>query len=340
MSELNLARYFVDFLVNFASGLIVPVMMLVFVGGVALRLLVQYTVKREEWFAKEFDKRIHRFMEQDKGGSHSFYVLTKRLLEQTFYELFEIRGIMKRRKMDYIMSPSDRIFLIQEGSARIVRDTLKQVKFLRYDEQHPKFLEISKSVFQNNPCFNRVFGWIPIAPATDFLNALPGLFVVGGIFGTFLGIMRALPELGGMNLNDVEGSKQIMDAFLLKVSFSMSASVTGIFLSVCIQVIDIMISPEQLYVEIVNRYELALEYLWRRCDNNVLPENIPNFDEHRDPVEATAEFAVMRELARADGVTQDRRRPPKEKDNAPISPPSLPSKDDEQDPPSTQRKAS
>jgi hypothetical protein len=308
MSMLSISRGFIDWMVHFTSGLIEPTMMMVFVIGVTLRLLVQYTVKREEWFAIEFEKRINNFMNEDKGGSISFYVVCKRLLERTFYELFEIRGIMMRRKMDYIMSPSDRIFLIQAGAARIVRDTLKQIKFLRYGEQHPKFLEISKSVYQNNPCFNKVFGWIPIAPVTDFLNALPGLFVVGGIFGTFLGIMRALPELGGMNLNDTEGSKLIMDAFLLKVSFSMSSSVTGIFLSVCTQVINIMVSPEQLFVEIVNRYELALEYLWRRCDQNTLPENIPNFDEHRDPVEATAEFSVARELARNEVVVADKRR--------------------------------
>ncbi len=310
MLSLMITKHFVDFLVRFAADAIVPAMLLIFATGVTLRFLIQYTVKREEWFAKEFDKRIHTFMEMDKGGSHSFYVLTKRLLEQTFYEIFEIRGIMKRRKMDYVMSPGDRIFLIQSGAARIVRDTLKQIKFLRYNDQAPKFLEISKSVYQNNPCFNRVFGWVPIAPATDFLNALPGLFVVGGIFGTFLGIMRALPELSGMNLSDVDGTKAVMDAFLLKVAYSMSTSVTGIFLSVCTQVVNIMLAPENLFVEIVNRYELALEYLWRRCDNNVLPENIPNFDENRDPVEATAEFSVMRELSRSGGgnLEKDRRK--------------------------------
>ena len=273
-----------------------------------LRLLVQYTVKREEWFARELEKRINRFMDKDTGGSNSFYVLTKRLLEQTFYELFEIRGIMRRRKLDYIMTPSDRLFLIHAGAARIVRDTLKQIKFLRYGEQHPKFLEISKSVFQNNPCFSRVFGIIPVAPATDFLNALPGLFVVGGIFGTFLGIMKALPELGGMNLNDTEGSKLIMDAFLLKVSFSMSTSVTGIFLSVATQLVNIILSPEQIFVEVVNRYELSLEYLWRRCDNNALPESIPGFDENRDPIEAMAEFSVARQLGKLDSENTNNRR--------------------------------
>jgi hypothetical protein len=305
---LSISRAFIEWMVHFSSGLIEPSMMVIFLLGVTMRGLVQFTVKREEWFAKEFEKRINTFMMNDDGRKYSFYSLTKRLIEKTFYEVFEIRGVMMRRKMDYIMAPSDRIFLIQSGAARIVRDTLKQIKFLRYNEQAPKFLEISKSVFQNNPCFNSVFGWFPLAPVTEFLNALPGLFVVGGIFGTFLGIMRALPEIGGMNLNDTEGSKLIMDAFLLKVSFSMSSSVTGIFLSVLMQVINIILSPELLFVDIVNRYELSLEYLWRRCDHNTLPETIPHFDEHRDPLEASAELSVARELEKVDKGSTDKRR--------------------------------
>ncbi len=288
----------IHLIVKVAAGVLEPLLIGTFVTGVVLRLLIYYTVKREEWFVREFDKRINRFMDEDKGGSQSFFVLAKRLLEQTFYELFEIRGIMKRRRMDYVMTPSDRIFLIHSGAAFLVRDTLKQVKILRYGEQHPKFLEIAKAVVQNNPCFNRVFGFIPVGSFTDFLNGLPGLFVVGGIFGTFIGIMGALPELGNMNLNDPDGTKQIMDAFLLKVAFAMGNSVLGIFFSVCMQLLNTFLSPEKLFVDIVNRYELALEYLWRRCDNNALPQNIPNFDEHRDPVEALAEYAVSKELAK------------------------------------------
>jgi hypothetical protein len=303
----TLAHAIIDWVVRMASNAIAPAMFFIFAGALLLRALIYYTVRREDWFAREFEKRIGSFMEKDNGGNHSFYVLTKQILERTFYELFEIRGIMKRRKMDYIMSPGDRLFLIHNGAARLVRDTLKQVKFLRYGEQHPKFLEISKSVYANNPCFNKVFGIIPISPCTDFLNSLPGLFVVAGIFGTFLGIMKALPELGGMNLNDVDGTKQIMDLFLLRVSFSMSTSVCGIMLSVLTQVVNVFISPEKLYLDIVNRYELSLEYLWRRCNQNTLPEDIPDFDEHRDPIEALAEFSVARQLAQSEGRPIEKR---------------------------------
>jgi len=222
----------------------------------------------------------------------------KRLLERTYYELFEIRAIMKRRKLDYVMAPGDRLFLIQAGSAFLVKDSLRQIRFLRYGGERPRFVEISKTVFQNNPCFNRVFGIFPAAPLNDALNVLPSIFIIGGIFGTFMGIMKALPELGGMDLANAEATKLTMGAFLTRLSFSMATSIVGIFLSVVMTMINTFLNPERIFIEVVNRYEYALEFLWQRCETNEVPENIANFDENRDAIEALAEYAVAQEVSK------------------------------------------
>ncbi len=294
----------------FAKELLLPSLVFLFILGAALRVLIFYTVKRSEWFAKELDKRINTFIESERPKSGlSFYVLMKELLERTYYELFEVRGIMRRRKLDYVMAPSDRFFMIQAGAAFLVKHSLKQIRFLRYGEERPKFLAISKAVFQNNPCFNRIFAVVPAAPVNEMINILPGLLIIGGIFGTFLGIMKALPELGGMNLSDAEGTKLVMDTFLLRISFSMGASVTGIFLSVMLTTLNAFMSPERVFASVVNRFELALELLWQACDNNQLPENLPKFDENRDPIAALAEYAVQQELAKQEKLEDDGSRP-------------------------------
>jgi len=282
-----------------AKVLLLPTLLIIFVGGFALRILVYYTVKRNEWFAREFEKRMTKFIEADHPENKlSFYVTVKRLLERTYYELFEVRAIMRRRKIDYVMAPSDRIFLIQAGSAFLVKDSLRQIRFLRYGGERPRFVEISKTVFQNNPCFNRVFGILPAAPVNDMLNVLPSIFIIGGIFGTFMGIMKALPELGGMDLANAEATKLTMGAFLTRLSFSMATSIVGIFLSVLMTIINTFLNPERIFMEVVNRYEYALEFLWQRCENNQVPENIPNFDENRDAIEALAEYSVEQEIAK------------------------------------------
>ncbi len=298
----------VDGLVSFATDLLMPVMMLAFAFAVTMRLLVWFTVKREEWFSLEFSKRVRRYLElRNEKADQSFFIVTKRLLEVTYYEVFEVRAILKRRNPDAIMTMVDRIFLVQQGCARLVSDTLRHIRYLKIEHERPKLLEISGNVFRNNPCFNRVFGVFSVSAFNDILNIFPGLFIVGGIFGTFLGIMKALPELGGMNLSDVEGSKLIMDSFLLKISFSMSTSIVGIVLSVGMTFMNSIFSCEKVYLSTVERFESELDSLWNLSNSNALPHDYKTFEEHRDPIEALAEELIARELSVEIGFVNIRR---------------------------------
>ncbi|MBL6989897.1 MAG: hypothetical protein ISR65_08965 [Bacteriovoracaceae bacterium] len=301
MFSQSIIQTFVDGLVYFATDLLLPLMCLIFVMAVIFRVLIYFTIKREDWFAREFEKRVHAFMDGplEQVKFWSFFIHMKTLLEKTYYEIFEVRAIMKRRKPDVVMTVSDRIFLIQHGVAWLVNDTLKKIKYLKYGTERPRLLDISKNVFQNNPCFRKVFGLIPVGPVSDVLNVLPGMFIIGGIFGTFLGIMKALPELGGMDLNDVEGTKMIMDNFLLKISFSMSTSIIGIVLSVSMTLVNTLTSHEKLFVSIVERFENTLDTLWNRCENNELPENIVEFEGPKDPLEAMAAEALKNQLSKS-----------------------------------------
>ena len=148
----------VNFLVKFSTDMLMPTMGFLFIAGVVLRGLIFFTVKREHWFAKEFERRVHEYMdESDDRGDMSFFVLTKHILEKTYYELFIKRSLHKRRNSDFIMSMSDRVFLIQHGCAILVRDTLKQIKYLKYTSNIPKLKDISKNVFSNNASFSQLF---------------------------------------------------------------------------------------------------------------------------------------------------------------------------------------
>lgn len=296
---------FVDFLVSYATDWLLPTMAMVFFLGSILRILVWHTVRREEWFAKEFEKRVTHYMEsKERRANHgSFFIVLKYLLEKTYYELFKVREIMKRRNPDFVMDRSDRFFLIQPGCARLVKDVLRHVKFLKYTSYRPKLHEITKVTFQNNPCFNRALGFFPVGLFNDILNILPGIFIIGGIFGTFLGIMKALPELSGMDLNDVAKTQEIMGEFLGRISFSMSTSIIGIVLSVSMSFLNTSFSPEKAFMDTVDRFTGALDIIWNKCEDNRLPNQVPNFREEGFDIniEKNAELAVMEELARYSG---------------------------------------
>jgi hypothetical protein len=283
-------------LVDHGAEVLLQIMVIMFVFQMVFRALIYFTVSMNEWFVREFEKRVDRHFAETPRGSFSFFVVTKKLLEKTFYEAFEIRAIMKRRRPDFIMPISDRVFFVKQGAAWVVRDTLRHVRHLRRNEA-PGMFNIAKSTLQRNPCFNKVFGLIPASETNSMLNILPGLFVVFGIFGTFMGITKALPDLSQMNLANVEGSKALMDGFLLKTAHAMNASICGIFLSVVSSLFNAYFSPEKVFGRTVDRYESILALLWSRSDSNELPEDLPHFDENRDAIEALAEQSLEKTLA-------------------------------------------
>jgi hypothetical protein len=269
MSDL-IQRFFIDHVVDPFTSIILPGMLLLFFGGVLVRCLVYYTVRAEARFSKEFEKRAQKYFIETppEGRIASFHKLTKALLEKTYEETFNIRNKYKRRNIDYITSAADRLFLIQDGVYRLVVDTLKRTRYLRKEGHPPKLMDLAKATFDNNPVFTRLLGIFPMGVFNEFLNILPGLFVILGIFGTFMGVMKGLPDLGGMDLANAEETKRIMDVFLTRISHAMLASVLGIGLSVAMTLVNTALSPEGVYYGLINRFTGALEFLWNETTTN------------------------------------------------------------------------
>jgi len=285
-----------DKLIAFAKSYHFLFMATAFVAGVLFRFLIYYNVKRHDWFTWEFEKRVNRFLRQPHNEEpKSFFVLTKSLLESTYYEIFENRDRLKRRKPDTVMSFGDRLFLVKSGCAWLIHDLLKNLRFLKFNIK-PDMNKIISNVFVKNPYFNKVLTVFPASSVNNILNILPGLFVIGGIFGTFLGVMKGIPELGALDLNDAGKSKLIMDHFLNDIAGSMAASLIGIFFSVCMTLINTWFSPDQVFDESLDRFDHSLNLIWNFSANNDVPQNLSQFDENKDPKEALAEASVLNEL--------------------------------------------
>lgn len=289
----NTVGYFIKYL---------PYMMgVVFLFAAYFRWTIYYTVRRHEWFARQFENRVHKFIESEaclNMSDVSFYSLAKKVLEKTYYEVFAYRDHKKNQSSDHVMSMNDRIFLVKQGCAWLVKDILKQLRHLKWSKETPKLQQITRATLHHNPCFNKVFGVIPMGALNDLIGILPGLFVVAGILGTFLGIKGGLVQLGGMDLSDIEGSKTIMDNFLHEIGFAMGSSITGIGFSLTLHIINTSLSPERVFISLVDRFESSLDLLWYRSDNNIIPRDLEKFNENRDPVEALAEEALNLEIAK------------------------------------------
>jgi len=244
-----------------------PILLICFILAVIARILITIIIRRQNRFVKEYCKRVHQYIYDNPDSKGTFYRLFKRFLVVTYFESFELRTKYKRRNQDHVMTIEDRVFLIQDGIIRLIDDFLNHARYLRKEDvKQPNFHEITNNAFSSNPVFNRVFGLLPMSRTNDILNILPGIFIVAGIFGTFLGIMKALPELTGMDITNAEASKVVIDSFLINIAFALSTSILGIILSVIMTFLNTLFSPDNTYLDIINSFKSATEVLWNKSD--------------------------------------------------------------------------
>jgi hypothetical protein len=207
---------------------------------------------------------------------------------------------MKRRRPDYLLDPMDRWFLVKQGSAWLIHEILRGIRFMK-PGNHPKIHEMTKAIFQANPAYNRIFGIIPVGTLTELTNLLPGLFVIGGILGTFLGIKGALPELAGLDLSNPESTKASISSFLVAITLKMNASIFGILYSVAFNILNSWLAPERVFVSTVDQFESALDTIWNMSDHSSALTAMPEFDENKDPIEALASEYLKDEIDRQGG---------------------------------------
>jgi hypothetical protein len=281
-----ITSFLVDHVVGVLAEIIMPLMFLAFIIAIVVRLLIYYVARAEYRFTREFEKRVHRVVAESKDGLSSFHKVTRAILEKTYIEAFELRNKYQRRNLDQITGITDRVFLIQEGVIRLIQDTLKQTRYFRKDNHsHPtRMIDLSKNVFDNNPVFNRLLGVFPMALLNELLNILPSLFIIGGIFGTFLGISMGLPELGHMDLGQMETTKKTMDVFLVKISQAMVKSIVGIGVSVIMSLLNTLFAPENIYYNLVNKFSTSLDQLWNESRTNEVDPNETPFMGSRAPL--------------------------------------------------------
>lgn len=102
------------------------------------------------------------------------------IMQRTWVEIYQMRLKNLRRKLDRVASFSDRMFLVEEGSKRLITDTLKEAKYVRPGKD-VDLHSTARFVLSVNPYFTSLFGVIPIRTANNLLGILPGLFIIDGI---------------------------------------------------------------------------------------------------------------------------------------------------------------
>jgi hypothetical protein len=104
-----------------------------------------------------------------------------------------------------------------------------------------------------------LLNFFPVAPISRLNDVLPTVFVVLGIFGTFIGISMALPEIAEMDFGNLEGAGDTLKTFVLKVTFAMKTSIAGILFSLIMTFLNTLApvrgTREKTFKKVANCFE-------------------------------------------------------------------------------------
>jgi hypothetical protein len=253
-------------LVAYGAENLMMIMIIIFFIGVILKFLMYYLLRAEYNFSSAFETRTHRFINREYvevKKINKFHEAVEFILKKTFNESYVARKKQyRKRKEDPKVAVFNKMFLVEVGANSLVNDTLKQTKY--HDSgKAPDFKSITRYVFRSNPYFNKLWGFIPIGLTNNVFSKLPSLFIIGGIFGTFLGISKGLPALKAIDPGNIMAAQATLESFLESMTFAMYSSVLGIFLSVCFTVMNAFMSFNSVYLSLVDRFTHSLELLWK-----------------------------------------------------------------------------
>ena len=138
----------------------------------------------------------------------------------------------------------------------------QQTDALRIPVHPPDFLELSNRVMAVDPYWNKIYQIIPVSTLQRVLSMLPGLYIIGGIFGTFIGITAALPMIAEIDLSNLDASAPILNQFVGNIAYSMNTSIAGIIFSVIMTLLNTLFPLETVRNDVEENMASIFENLW------------------------------------------------------------------------------
>lgn len=254
---------------DFFSNYLIEFMGSMLVIGLGFRWASWHASKREDAYFTGFTSEIEKTILLQKDVTHEQVEdVDKYLVEllETVSEKLPTRSLRNKKQ-----SKSNQETAEKMGAQNVVslREYVKgdQSLFLGIKNESasfkskfpPNFNELTDRILEKDDNWNKLLNFFPIGPISRLIDILPGLFVVFGIFGTFIGISMALPKIAEMDFNNLEASGEILTQFVLSVTYAMKTSIAGILFSVIMTLLN-TIAPvtgmrNRTYKKISNCFE-------------------------------------------------------------------------------------
>lgn len=260
----------IELILSFFGNYLIEFMTTIIMVALVLRWISFTHSKRDEAYFSHFTRELSSTIDEDKvKGINSDNVedYLNNILGRVNKKLPDrnLRSDLKNRKNKNVAAEKQEAGIsLKEyvGSKHGMIASIQNETSVFSSKVAPDFSQLTDRVMNDDENWTRIFGIIPIDGITRILDMLPTLFIVLGVFGTFIGISQALPEIAKIDFNNLEASGETLTQFVINVTFAMKTSIAGIFFSIVLTLLNTLFPIEATREGTFEKVENALQVLW------------------------------------------------------------------------------
>lgn len=263
----------IQYVLLFFGEYLIEIMMVVISIALTLRWLAYNHSKRDEAYYSHFTRELAATLATDKEKKIEILnindslndIMTRvnnklpdRHLRKSFSgsDPKEMKG---RRKEDKELGVTLKEFV---GSKHGLLSSIQSESSIFVSPVQPDFSQLTERIMNEDENWSKLFNRIPIDGITRGLDILPTMFIILGVFGTFIGISMALPEIAKMDFSNLAESSKTLSSFVLNVTFAMKTSIAGIFFSIILTTLNTVSPIEITRDKTFETVEVVLQTLW------------------------------------------------------------------------------
>jgi len=273
-----------ELVLNFFSNYLIHFMGACLGLGLIFRFAAYRSSKSDNAYYSSFTRELELNVEKDKESEVHVESIDKYLSEI----MGRVSKSLPQRSLRFGSSKPEEPAPEQEGPKTLsLRDyvcgkqglitNIQAESSVFHNVTPPNFTELTHRVMSQDPNWTKVMKHFPVDGVTRMIDILPGLFIVLGVFGTFIGISMALPEIAAINFDDLQASEQTINNFVLNVTYAMKTSIAGIFFSLLLTVLNTIYPIKETRIRVFKKVESSLQMLWYHIQKDVNSEKDQKF---------------------------------------------------------------
>lgn len=252
----------IEFLLKNFGVYLIEIMSFMLATALVLRWISYRHSKKDEVYFSHFTRELNATIEEDKikgSKSQDVDIYLNNILGRVHQKLPErnLRKDLKGRGRSSDVSLRDYL-----GSKHAMIVSIQNESNVFSSTVPPDFSQLTERVMNDDEHWSKILGAVPIDGISRTLDILPTLFIILGVFGTFIGISLALPEIAKIDFSNLETSGQTLTEFVINVTFAMKTSIAGIFYSIILTLLNTVFPLDATREKTFDQVENSLQTLW------------------------------------------------------------------------------